>query len=559
MKSLVRLPLLYLSLLFFTSCFEFEDIAVSPYEGRFTFPLLNTELSMTDLLREDSSNRRVIEDENQALTYVYLFSDSTGSFSDLFVLNDLTSSFIYENQSPVDQPTTSGQIIPLPNVTSSIPFELPNNAQVTTVRFSGGKLTIRGASSFQHSLDMIVGISGLRNPSGISTFGDLNFQGENLIGNTKARDAFEINDLSGYTLEIVNNGATSEILISIDASISASGKPIRANDEVELAFEFENLEWEYLEGSLGDLDLAQDLEDSLKIEFFETRFDGSIFLERPSLTLSFDNYSGIPVNFSVESITAYANRAEPVELTENGSSDLEPIFIDGVRLNDYNNGVRFKNTSKTYDNSNSNIVEVFSIAPNSFLVEGTALSVENSTETTFAFDDSQIILNGDATIPLVGRIEEYVLRDTIKLDFPVEQGIQRVLFYSEATNNIPLGADVQIYFVDSRQNFAIIDSLYADENTVTLSGGGFPGANYASLVSPATIDTTNGEVIESTFLERETIWDAERYVRIRDTANALIVNTKLFSTDNGQTVTKLFNKNSLRVRLGVILEIKEDL
>jgi len=139
MKKILSLTILLDVTLIISSCVKdqlaFDDIRTSPWEAKWAFPLVNTSLSLEDILNDTSGF--IHEDENGLLSLVYE-SDSLVSINaaSLIAVPDQDTIVNDEFEMP-DLPP--GHTLPPIPVNFSFPFETEKpNQRIDSIYFSSG-------------------------------------------------------------------------------------------------------------------------------------------------------------------------------------------------------------------------------------------------------------------------------------------------------------------------------------------------------------------------------------------------------------------------------------
>ena len=431
---------------------ELEDVEVAPWDPEFAFPIMNARVDMRDVVAQTDSVRTIESGQDGALRFIYTHKDSTGEMQDLFVFPDQVFSNAYN--SPQTGPTAPNQTLNFPTINETYNLLTPSGSSIQQLDLKGGLFIIEGRSEFSQDLEVTITVPDLvKDGQAFSTQLSFDYNGSAPLADSQAVD------LTGYSWQLGSGSTSNELNYTIDATMTTTGQPIGPTEELELNFDLQNLQWAYLEGNMGSIPLSDNLRDTVDINLFRTRFEGDIYLTDPVFRMDFWNSTGIPVELDIDSLEGKANNynGPPLYLTGPGVDSLQPIQIKNPTLGDYPNGNTNPQTSRTINRNNSNIQDVFNPAPRYLRFLAEINNPDQSSFNQFLYDTNQVRLKAEADIPLTGRVENYAVRDTVKLDWPVEENVQYVKFYTEATNGFPLDVWMQLYFArDDEKGFRLL-------------------------------------------------------------------------------------------------------
>ncbi len=268
-------------------------------------------------------------------------------------------------------------------------------------------------------------------------------------------------DLTGYSIDLSgrNGNKFNTYTQTIKGRIDSSGqlRTLTLNDSLIIRYDIKDIAPNYIKGYAGrDTFIAID---STDFDVFSNLFkSGTIQLKDVDLKLSLENGMGVDGIVKINEFTA----SSPV----NGSRTL----TGGVLANPIAVGrakdlpLRPTTTNIAINKSNSNITDVLGILPNkiryNFEVK-TNPSGNNGFYRDFAYLESALKVNLDATIPLSFIANNLVLMDTIDFDLSktntnvngITDGVINIITY----NKYPLQAKLTMIVVD--ENFVTVDTL----------------------------------------------------------------------------------------------------
>jgi len=200
-----------------------------------------------------------------------------------------------------------------------------------------------------------------------------------------------------------------------------------------------------------------------------------------------------------------------------------------------------KTTIFDFDKTNSNVVDVLSSGPVSVDYDVDAISNPDVTQVIgFMTDSSYFQVQVAVDLPFRGHVNNFKGRDTFNVNFDQYDQVEYVEFKMVAENEIPLGIDVQVYFLgnDEMGNEIRLDSLYAtDENILT----------------PAPVDANGIATGEIAKKETFSTINATQFENIRK-AKKMVIDGTFFTTDINNSpppIVNLTTDQNVNIRMGM--------
>jgi 3D (Asp-Asp-Asp) domain-containing protein len=240
----------------------------------------------------------------------------------------------------------------------------------------------------------------------------------------------------------------SRLPIAVSATLVGSGNmvSIDSSDALDMTFEMSNLSFGHIKGFFGTQQIVIDPGNvDLAIDFLNN-FNGSISFAEPSISMDISNSIGIPIQLVLD-FKSYSNgTAFPL----NGPDFVLPF------------PTTMGNTSTgtlTYNNSNSSIVDVFTL-PKDSISYGGAVNV-NHDPTTFGtnnFVTSSSAISGD----LLMELPFYFTAGGLGFSDTLASGLDNASLLSDSlsityaklllqtTTTLPLDANVTLKFYDAQ-------------------------------------------------------------------------------------------------------------
>lgn len=498
MQSKCLFTLLLLALLGYSSCtFNFEDDTWNP---EYAFPLVNTQLSLDDVLN----------------------SFSTGGF--LQVDGDKFLTVVYESENGVLN-TDTIELVALPDFT----FPVVQNNQVSPSPFSGGEasldffrlldgqLKIRFESNVAEAITVVITLPKITK-NGEPLTHTINVPNPNGITPLQVEDSIRID---GYEFDLSDATFT----IGYTATVDSDGQ---ATTPSNFFLDFKDLEHEYIEGYFGMNSFQLPTYD-ISLDVFDSWRGGTLNFVDPKLAITFVNSFGFPVRVNADTFKVMTKLAGEMDL-------IVTDYPDGVDLPYPGLDEVGQAKSKTIfvNAQNSNFNQIISQAPYGIKVNfgGVANPERDSTLTQFANNFSEIKAFINAELPIHGTAKNFMIQDTLDLNLSdVPEG--KAEFKLVTINGFPWDLGLQAYFLDANDN--IIDSLFTT----------------ADIFASAPIDN-DGRVTGPTTVEKFILFAKTRVEYLKTNGQKMVLVTTFNTIDGGNTPVKIYSDYDVTFKIGVI-------
>ena len=487
-------------------------------------PLIYSDLSMKDLLADYNHDNLIAESGNGFLTLVYWKNILSKKAEDLILIpnQNVNTSFAFSvpGALPIGTDITAAPFL------VNFSFITPNNEEIDELYIKDGMLNFSVFSpNLNHNATIKVEI-----PS--ATLNGNSFS-QNLEFTYGTNLTTQLN-LNGYKIVFNNSGLNhNRLTIIYTITIHGSGLPNNSPYSIDLGESFTNIKFSKILGDFKQIPMEFP-NDTLDIRIFGKNIHGRIHFENPMVHFYTDNSYGMPVNININTFRAISGWNPPYNITITGIPVpwyINPSSIVG--------GVT--QTEFHLDKTNSNLVDALDISPQHFVTDISGLSnPAGGISTNFALDTSRININAQIELPLFGKCWDFILQDTIDLEFGEDMDkIEFLLFRINTTNGFPVEAIQQLYFVD--ENNAIIDSLLIPEQQTMLAApcGGAPEYRVVSSVMKSTESKLEGNRILAL-----------------ENCKKIIVQAKLLTTQNGTQLVKIYSDYSLAMKVGLRTKFK---
>jgi len=374
---------------------------------------------------------------------------------------------------------------------------------------------------------------------------DLNFPGSDkngneidttiliTAGNTTTGSINMNNTILDLTQDPSQNHSRLPIAVSATLVGSTNMVTVDSSDALDMTFEMANLQFGHIKGFFGSQQIDIDPgKVDLNIDFLDN-FDGTISFAEPSISMDITNSIGLPIELSLD----FSSFSNGTGYSLNGPKYVLP----------YPNSLGNTATGTlTFDNSNSSIVDVFTL-PKDSIVYGGEVNVNHDVATygTDNFVTSSSSISGDLLMemPFYFTASGLSFGDTLATDMdnanalPEGATLESAKILLQTTTSLPLDANVQIKFYDASWNEVMMKDLGLMES-------GTPDA--AGIITTANV------------LDSELALDATEALTLLN-AKHIIAEASMNSYNAGNDPVKLRTDATLKLDLGVQLQVKYEL
>ncbi len=512
-----------MSIVFLSGCvksddFNFDKIATSTWDPDIAMPLINSNLTIKDLIGIADSGTFSI-DPNHFVTLIYrntLYSVHTPDLITIPYQQDNQSIQLNTTDSTTLRTTYVDKII-----NRTLPLNFPNNAILTSIGLRNAFLKIGIQSFIPLNGQLTVSIPSLSKNS-IPFIQSVNFTTVNGIPILQV-DSF---DLASYVIDLTTGSNQLGIIYTARFN-SPQSMPARVTTlDFNITTGINEITPASVFGNLGNQQLTIN-EDTSRITFFDNLQNGSVFFQDPKMTISFFNSFGIPISLNITSIVAHNNNGAILPLYGYPSTVQLPIPSQpGQTAED----------SIVLTPTNSNIQPGMAINPNYIvysLVANTA-----STPSGFVLDSSSFNAKVRIDLPLRGYASAFTVQDTADFTLAKIENIESAVFRINMSNGFPATSLNQIYFTDS--NYVVLDSMFMSSQN--------------NIIQSAQIDN-NGIVIAPTFKMSDEPFDSQRLNRLFS-CKKLLLKSVIDTYDSPNRIVEIYDYYKTTIKIGVRIKLK---
>ena len=482
-------------LLFMISCSDLnnlQDLEALERDAVFAFPLVNSEVSMKDALNDLDNNQSLLIEADGLLRFFYRGDTTYRTSDEIFaIINKFLPPLI-----PIGD-TLSGFSV------ASVEFD------VEKVIFKKGVLEYSFFNANSNTVEVTVTIPQITK-NGIS------------ISKKHTISAFSTLPINSFDLtEAVFTPQNDSLYIQYQAK-QTTGELVKLNNFFMVP---KNIDYKYADGLLGTQIFESD-EDTLDIDYYNSWTKGIVNFEEPRVIINILNSYGFPALATVE-------KFDVITLDKSILAIESPLVKNGFTFNypTFEEIGEIKTSTFIFDKTNSNMANIINAGPTALIYDLDAISDPNLNAKGFITDSSYFAYSVDASFPLYGSLADFTLYDTLNIDFSDLGNVKAVELKAIIENGIPLGATFQGYFLD--KNAQVLDSLFSEAEQVIAPAQ----VNSQGLVTKVETQTTLIPL------------DIAKWNRVK-TAQQLVLQTILNTTNGGRTSVKIFSEQKFKVRIG---------
>lgn len=459
-KLLKKLGISVLIGLFLYSCtedyFEFDKIRTDEWRPELAVPLINTSLTLEDIVIRNDSNG--------------LFNTNSDGILEISYENNVINTFgnrAYEvptqrfgdTISQVVPPFNPGTPLTIPFATEIVIEDTANfGVVIDSMILNEGRLAFTIENEYPYDIDIT---------AKFRTFTDSNGDTLELTYNVPAAASpsmpqvrSEEVDLTGFQINLTEdaNGNPAVNTLPIDAQVTVmlqSGVGAVSGEELRLIGAISDIQYKEFYGYLGNS--TRELEkDTFAVELFRNFTTSDFFISNPFLNVTVTNSFAVPIEFNflfLNAINTEKNQTLPFSIPPT----LQPLVLNFPQQ--YGKEI----TNVQLDRTNSNLDSVVSFLLNEVAFDSEIQFNPNGVPPpgqprNFLSDTSDLELNVEFRIPFEGRAAGFFIEDTIDFNFELADDLDNGLIRVIAENGFPMGVKFQLTFLDDLNNK--IDSLF---------------------------------------------------------------------------------------------------
>jgi len=492
---------------------DLDEIEIVGSDAEFAVPLFNAKFTLQGLLDNFGELAEITIEPNGCIRLTYE-GEILSEGSEIIT-------------SAINEVLPLGFPIPVTENELTLPFSIPAEYEFDFIRLKEGGLVYLFTLQPEDNINLTM------------TFPNFLLNGQPVQYNLSAEggqasysNLLAPTDLAGAVIDPEEDGSLRVLYTATDSE----GNDVQFGaDGRNLAFTIlDNLQFDYLEGYLGEEVFDNEVPGEVVIDFFDDFIRGDVWFQDPTITMIIDNSFGMPVSSFAEYFEVVTINGEVLPLR---SDELGPNLELDFNYPALNEVGESKETVYVFNKDNSNIDSILGNSPALIRYDVNALpNPDQDTDTRgFISCESAYSVKIKADLPIYGRANNFGAQDTFDINFNTYDDVKSAEFKIVTENALPLDIDMQIYFI--KNDNSVVDSLFTEMTTV---------------ISSSEIDAAGNSVASS----KEEIFvpvDSDRFNKLAVEANKILVSTSFSTTENGTIPVKVLAEQEVKVRMGMKL------
>lgn len=503
---------------------DIEDIKVARWAPELAVPLVNSELTLSDLIDEANSEYISVDDE-QLIHLIYRGSVISIDGEDvIYTRNQSISNVLTFNPSEIAEFNLSDSVVIERDFNL---FYDVNYGDIDSMLMKSLDWSASYSTGLDHDVVVEFSLPSARKDGA-------SFSNTAILNGGQSAQASE--SMGGYLFDMTQGpNGTNDLPIKFKVTLRKTGLSILgAGSTINFDMHFDKNKFHKFWGYVGMEDLINDEADTLELNIFDDSDDGEFTIDDPRIKLIYTNSFGIPTEAEFLQFKSFSKQT--------GYTDITGFPTD---LNiPYPTPAQFGETlsdSIVLNKTNSNIGAVISSQPEKIVYQFEASTNPNGREQqNFIMDTSRLSFYLDFDLPLRGTADGFRLEqdEDFDLDLGETVDLDYVVMRLYLENDFPVDLDVQIYYLDDMG--AVIDSLFSPRDL---------------LISSPPVDN-DGRTIGFTTSIHDVNYSKSRIEAIEQ-AKQIRIDASINTAKDGQTqpTVSFYEDYGLRVQLGVAARV----
>jgi hypothetical protein len=523
--------------MFIVSCvkdgdFDFDKLANPTLDPTLAAPLVNSHLTLADILKDTSGI--IQSDQDGLVTLVYETGDLISTKpSDFFQIQNQSINTDSTNINLPTSPSDTTYYL----ISSNYSFSMPKPGQrLDSIKIKSALLKLNITTNINKTCMLELTSPDITNSNGtpLKLKFNINYTGQ--PGTYSVPFTF---DLSGYTMKLKNQPPKSnEILLQYSLKVIKNGLSVNNPYKIEMNDQIENIQFEKIFGYIGNYDF--NFSDITELSIFYNNMLSNINISNVRFDVGILNSFGLPIKLIINQIKAYKS-ANPSQFQL--INDIpNPITVNSPTVNQIGQSVTTPGLSNI---SSNDLASAINLGPDriSYSLKAVTNPNNNPSETNFVLENSALKINMKAIIPMYGKVNGFVVQDTLDFELKDLSNVSEMMVRVNAKNAFPIDARIQVYFTTNNPGL-ILDSLVTGDPLIIQSGivGSAPALK---VVTPTT------KITDITLTPTQ-------IARIRN-AKKMIIKARINTSNNGISDVKIYNDNYIDVKLGVKTKLNVNL
>jgi hypothetical protein len=515
--------------------FKLKKIAGSFWEPDVAVPLINSSMTLSNILKLSTANNNFSIASDNFVTLVYRGNLFSLRADEAFKIPDqpISTSYTFPNALiPVFDALNLQDTFQInPPITTTFDFNSGStDSYIDSLTIKNCLLALNLVSTFQQQLFVTINIPNARkNGVPFSQVVEVPPAGSSNI--TRSVNF----NLAGYKISLNQNGVPNKLKMIFGFKFIKTNSTILPNhNSMAIVMNLADISFKNLFGSIGQKLLAPDT-DTIPITLFNNSLaGGGISLVNASLGINISNALGIPIRATFQKLQGY----NPLSLTPIVNV-VSPLFNNPLPISTPSQLGQSASSSLLLNISNSNIDDVLTNLPRYLIYKIDALSNPPAPAVqmqNFIEDSSRFKVDVDINIPFEGTLKNLIFQDTISFKFQEVDELQSLGLKLFFKNGFPIETKVQVYFADSLGY--VLDSLLQDD-----------------VVLASALVGSNGRVTTATEKNSEILYPEAKILSLKK-VRKIYVKGSTNTVDGGTKNVKIYSDYRLDLKISGRAKLK---
>lgn len=439
----ILLPLIFLLAGCNLSYFEESEFGEFTWDGSLAIPLGEINYTVEELFSElDGGSTTIRPGDENVVSIVYEQRLDAQTASDFLQIQDQ----VFNGSLPIN--VNLANSASAQNLQASRVFEFDlaqqGNEAYDSIYFNAGDLAIDLNSSIAYPVSYSL------------VFRSLEDNGERIISSGaissggSISDAVELNEKTGLlNLDAAGNVSSNKFVLELTYNFEVpAGGNVSANQSVDFNIDMLRSGYSDLFGFVGNQNLDINLQE-VELDFFNIFSGGELIFTNPKVDFIINNSFGFPIGIDYSGIRAIQSDGTELQLT--GEVTLDREIVEAPTIDQKGSSIE---TLHRIDRENSNLNLLFSSQPTSFRFDLTSVSNPDNAVSQYNFINENNILEALALIeiPLDMVIDEVGADQGFPFNSETLESAKRALMKISSSNQMPLGGNLEIQFLDDNGN-----------------------------------------------------------------------------------------------------------
>jgi len=518
--------------------FKLDRLAANQWDPEFAVALVNGSVGINDLNLTNNAYLQIGNDKSVSIVYT---SNVTKYNAQDFIPAITSTPLVYNfTLSPIE--TAAFALAPIGSTVSSTATQSVDVTAQTNIKMDidsiilkTGVVTIDIQNNFSHAGNIVVTLPRVKNGGTVVS------KSSPIAANGKSTITIDVANLLG---DLTKGGTTVNYLEANYTINFAKGSSTNYTGNITFTSRIVNPTLKLVYGDVKQQSFFNLSADSIPINIFQfSKNTGTINLNDAQVKLNFTNSFGIASGLSFTQVKGYNTNSGNSFFLNAAGITPKPFIVTApaaVGQTAYST-MTLDKTNPPTGAGGLNLPDFFSKLPSAFTPQFSAQTnptgVPKAAYKNFISDTSKASIDGTVTIPLDGKVSNFLIKDTFDFTFSDVSQVESFILRTSFNNGLPVGLTANLIFVDNAYN-----PVY------TLDGTTHP------ILAAAAVDAA-GKVTSKTLTVSDFTLGSS-IVKKLGSVKRVIYSAAVSSVNNGTQSTKIYADYSIDVKMGVKAKLK---